>query len=236
MSGVHGRNCELRISTGETIRAGVALIPHPDPFLASRGVFKSPDRNWKWVGKGEPGAARVTYESPAGITKEIDSNSFNIHYADGSVRIPPEDLPGLVAGTVRADYVALQMEQIGNLLSDEREFELNLEAELVDTTTIGENYKSFAEGIGEWSGTLTGLYLNAERFKLAQPVSGIIPRKNLRLRPRPDQNTYWQGNVIFPKWGISGGFDSVIERSTEFTGSGPLDLIEDGKPVFPGLS
>lgn len=234
MSGVHGRNCELRISVGETAKKGVKLKPHADPKLKKLGVFVAPDRNWKWAAPGEEGAARVTYESPAGTKKEIGANSRLIHYAGGAIKIPDEDLPDLVPASVTADYTTVSMETIGSLLTDEREFELELKADVEDTTTIGEAFKSFVEGIPEWGGSLDGLYLNPETFKLAMAnTKGLVPRKILRLRPRADKpGTYWQGMVIIPEHKLSGGHDSAIAKSLEFSGRGPLDLVEDAKPVF----
>lgn len=236
MAGVHGKNAELRISTGETAKAAVTLVPHPDSGLAAKGVFAAPDRNWKYAQRGEADAPKVTYESPSGVFKEIDSNSRLIHYAAGAVLIPADDLPALVPGSVKADYTTLEMETVANLTTEDRGAEINLENEEVDTTTIGERFKTSVEGIPSWSGSLDGLYLNPERYKLAVAnASGIIPRNLLRVHPRPDKKTYWQGTVTFPNYNLSLAHDSAIERSVDFTGQGPLDLMEDDKPFFPGL-
>lgn len=235
MAGIHGKNAELRISTDEFIVTDEVLGLHSDPTLASRGVYESANENWQYIPRGFDGAALVSYQSPSGTVKQIDSNSRNIHYAKGCVLIPAADLAGLLAGSVEADYTHLTMDTVGNITSEDREFELNTEAETIDTTVIGEEFHSFVEGIMEWNGSLDGLYINPERFKLAVPgQAGSIPKKILRVRPNQAKlDTYFQGTVIFPTWNISGGFDSAIERGVEYQGTGPLELVEDGLPYFP---
>lgn len=239
MAGVSGKNAELRISTAETPVATVDFDPHPNATLAALGVFSPPsgDKNWKYAAPGEADTPLITYiaGSPP-VEKQIDSNSRFIHYAGGAVRIPPEDYPTLVAASVSGSYTKMEMDQVGNIATNERSAEANTEAPIIDTTTIGEEFQTFTEGIPGFSGTLTGLYVNAARFKLAiANASGIIPRKVLRIKPRKDKpTTYFQGTVIFPNFDLSLAFDSAIERGVEFTGIGPFELIEDGLPWFPG--
>ena len=235
MAGLHGKNAELRISTGETSVGPVALTIHSDPTLSAAGVYEAPDKNLKFAAKGETGAPVFTYITGS-TEKTIDSNSRFIHYAEGAIQIPPEDLGGLVPASVSGTYVSLEMETVGNITSEDRGYDLTVESDIVDTTTLNENFRTFVEGIQGWSGSLDGLYLNPERFKLAiADASGIIPRKILRMKPRPDRDTYLQGTVIFPTFNLSLSFDSAIERSIDFQGIGPIELVEDGLPFFPGL-
>lgn len=237
MAGVHGKNAELRISTAETRVGPVALVAHSNAALAAAGVFSAPDENLKFAARGEADAAIFTYIAGAPLTvKELDANSRDIHYATGSVRIPPADFPTLVSGSVSGTYTSLTLETVANLACEDREFELNIEADIIDATTLCENFKTFVEGIQEWSGSLDGLYRDPDRYKLAvADASGIIPKKILRLKPRPDKDTYFQGTAFFPTYGLTGGFDSLVERTVDFTGQGPIELVEDGLPFFPGV-
>ena len=234
MAGLHGKNAELRLSTTETQKTNQTFVIHPDPDLAARSVYKSPDQNWKFIPRGKTGAANVTYDSPVGTERVLDANSRFINYADGSIRIPPEHIALLDAASIRADYITMEMETVANLTAEDRSYELNVEADILDTTTLNENFKTFVEGIQGWTGSLDGLYLNPDRYKLAiASASGTIPQKILRLRPDPEHpETYFQGVVIFPTWNITGGFDAVIERTVDFNGNGPLELMEDGIPFF----
>ena len=237
MAGVHGKNAELRISTTETSKVDIVLSAHSDPGLAAKGVFDGPDKNWKFAPKGDDDAVSVSYESPSGTTKTIDANSRRVHYAEGAVALPAADIPGLLAGSVKATYVTQEMELAGNILGQDRSVEMNIESETVDTTVLNEEFRTFVEGIQGFDGSLEGLYLEPSRvkFAFATIASGTIPRFNLRLKPRPDKDTYLQGQVIFPTFNISLAFDSAIERTIEFNGQGPLELVEDGLPFFPGL-
>jgi len=239
MAGVSGKNAEIRISTAETRVDDEPFIAHSDPTLAAMGVFAptNGDKNWRYAAPGEAEAPIVTYISGAPAQeKQIDSNSRFIHYAGGAVLIPPEDFPTLVPGSVSGSYTKVEMDLVGNLVTNERSFELNTEAPTIDTTTIGEEFQTFVEGIPGFTGSLAGLYVNPDRYKLAlSNASGIIPRKVGRFKVRRDKpNTYFQGTVIFPTFNLSGAFDGAVERSVDFTGIGPLDLMEDGVPFFPG--
>ncbi len=233
MAGVHGKNAELRISTAEARIGPVQMTLHTDATLAAQQVFEAPDKNWRYEARDEYDEAIVTYISN-GVEKQVDQR--RLHHTEGAAWIPPEDHAGLVAASVSGTYTALTMETVANLTTDDRSFELNTESDIVDTTTLNESFKTFVESIQGWTGSLDGLYRNPARFKLAiANASGIIPRKILRLKPRPDHDTYFQGTVIFPNFNLSGGYDSAIERGIEFNGNGPLDLVEDGLPWFPGM-
>jgi len=234
MAGLHGKNAELRIGTTETAVASEFLTAHSDVGLAARGVFQSANQNWKFVPRGLPGAIEVTYESPTGTQHQIDANSRFVHYADGSVRIPAEHFALLDDTTVEASYTYVTMHTVANLTNEDRNYTLNIESPVIDTTVLNENFTTYVEGIQAWNGDLDGLYINPDRYKLAlATASGIIPRKILRLRPNPASPlTYYQGQVIFNTWELSGGYDSAIERSVEFSGNGPIDLMEDGLPFF----
>ncbi|KKL05570.1 hypothetical protein LCGC14_2604710 [marine sediment metagenome] len=239
MAGVHGKNAELRISSTEVVKVDVVMTPHTDVGLAAKGVFETVgDKNWKFAPKGDDDAVIVTYESPSGLVKTIDANSRRVHYSQGAVALPAADIAALLAGSVKATYKKQEMELAGNILGQDRSVEINIEAELVDTTVLNEEFRTFVEGIQGFDGTLEGLYVEPDRIKFAfaSIASGVIPRFNLRMRPRPDKpDTFLQGQVIFPTFNITLAFDSAIERSIEFSGQGPLELTEDGLPFFPGL-
>lgn len=239
MAGIHGKNAELRVSTSETVLSGVSLGNGEDgaSFLntarsGQQFQAQSTQRNWKYddfiLIEFTQGAQQLTL---ADTDESVNKQTRLINYAAGAVELGP--YPGVVSGVfVRAH--SMELSTVGNLVGDARSFTLSVATDTVDVTTIGEPWKSFADGLAGFEGSLDGLYIDEFWYKQAvATLSGVIPQRVLRFIPNPlAGNTYYQGTVIFPSWEITGGFDSAIEHSVPFQGRGPLDLVVAGEPFF----
>ncbi len=202
MAGQHGKNAELRVSTGETRFDDIAFVPHPDATLAAAGVFvpTSGEKDWKYASPGEADEASITYISAAApsVVEGLDGNSRFLHYAGGAVLIPPADFP-VLAGSVSGSYTHLEMETVGNLRGDDRSWELNVEADIVDTTVLRENFQTFVEGIPAWSGSIDGLYNNPRTYKLAiANASGHHPAEDHALPAAPGPDDLLPGDGHLP--------------------------------------
>lgn len=243
MAGIHGKNATLRVSTSESVLSGVLMGTSDDGGSPNQGqqfwVPNDSQRNWKY----DRDRTLITFSTGVEqggdkVTDRIGVQTRLINYAFGAIELGP--YPAVVSG-VFAQAVAMTLTSIGNLIGDARSFTLAVNSDTVDTTTMGESWKSFADGLAGFEGSLDGLYIDDFWYRQAvATLSGVIPQRVLRLAPNPaDQDTYFQGTVIFPSWEITGGFDAAIEHTVPFQGRGPLDLVQntaDGQRPFFNLS
>lgn len=233
MAGIHGKNATLRISTTETVLSGVEMTG------TNGGSFQVADgsRDWKF----DRDRTLIQFTTSAVQGQEDDVNNASgvdintqtrlINYAGGAIHLGQH--PAVHSG-VFAMGVSMELTQIGNLVGDARNFSAQVAADTLDSTVIGDAWKSFEDGIAGFEGSLDGLWIDSFWYKRAvSTLSGLIPRTVLRMALDPkDATTYYQGTVIFPTFELSGGYDSVIDYTVPFQGRGPLDLMEGGVPFF----
>lgn len=229
MAGIHGKNASIRVSTSETIISGVEMTGTNGSYFQ----VGSSQRNWRY----DRDNTLIQFANTAiqGLEADVDT-SINtqtrlINYAGGAIHLG--QYPAVHSG-VFAMAVSMQLAQIGNLVGDARNFSVNITNDTVDSTVIGEAWKSFEDGLAGFQGSLDGLVVDEFWYKRAvATLSGLLPRTVTRFQIDPkDASTYYQGTVIFPSFELSGGYDSVIEYSVPFQGRGPLDLIDAGNPFF----
>ncbi len=208
------------------------------PVSGQGQVFQAiaANRDWKYdkertliqasssVVTGEQGHPDLVNSVATANQIDINTQTRLINYAGGAVQLGPH--PAVVSG-VYAMAVSMELATVANLVGDSRSFTLTVASDTVDTTTIGESWKNFADGLQSFEGSLDGLYLDEFWYKQAiATLSGVIPQRVLKFIPNPAKlTTYFQGTVIFPQWEVSGGFDSAIEHTVPFQGRGPLDAI-----------
>lgn len=228
MSGLHGRNAEIRLSVSEQ-----AYVAVPLPRIASTRMYQAAvnRRNWKY-GRGYT----VVTVNLGASTVEIDYDSPYVNYAAGAIVLPPDLSPAQVSG-ITADVVVTDLAGVNAKPSCTRNFTLALETPILDATCMGSQFHAKVMGIPDWKGTLNGLYVDSDKWNLAiAGASGIVPRKVMRFRPDPlDESTYYQGVVIFPRHEFSAGFDALEEEMMNFEGDGPLNAVIAGLPSFPNI-
>lgn len=229
MAGIHGKNTSIRVSTTETVISGVEMTGTNGSFFQ----VGASQRDWRY----DRDNTLIQFANTAiqGLEADVDT-SINtqtrlINYAGGAIHLG--QYPAVHSG-VFAMGVSMQLAQIANLVGDSRNFTVNITNDTVDSTVIGESWKSFEDGLTGFEGTLDGLVVDEFWYKRAvATLSGLLPRTVARFQIDPkDANTYYQGTVIFPTFELSGGFDSVVEYSVPFQGRGPLDLIDASAPFF----
>jgi hypothetical protein len=233
MAGIHGKNATVRVSTTQTILSGVEMTGTPG------GMFQagSTQRNWRYDRENTliqftTGAAQghpTLVNDANGV--DINTQTRFINYAGGAIHLGA--YPAVLSG-VYAMAVSMELSTVANLVSDNRNFTVNIESDSLDSTVMGESWKSFEEGLMGFSGSLEGLSVDTFWYRQAvQTLSGLAPRTVIRFQVDPRRSdTYYQGTVVFPSFEFSAGFDSLVERSVNFQGRGPLDLIQAGVPFF----
>jgi predicted secreted protein len=246
MAGIHGKNASIRVSTSETVISGVEMTTSPTPFTPG-GVFQvsAGNRDWKYDNdvlvqfttgdeQGGDGAAITTHSltTTAGTTYQgINTQTRLINYAGGAIHMGQH--PSVVSG-VYAMATSMELSQVANLVGDARSFTVSVANDTVDSTVIGDSWKSFEDGLAGFEGSLDGLVVDEFWYKRSvSTLSGLLPRTVCRFQIDPkDATSYYQGTVIFPSFELTGGFDALVEYSVPFQGRGPLDLIDGGAPFF----
>lgn len=234
MAGIHGKNASLRVSTTETLISGVAMTGTPG------GVFQvasSSQRNWRYdreqiliqFNTGTPQGHPTLVNGSDGV--DLNTQTRYINYAAGAVHLGA--YPTVLSG-VYAMAPSMEMSTIANLVGDNRNFTVSIESDTIDSTVMGESWKSFEDGLAGFSGSLEGLVIDNFWYRQAvQTLSGLAPRTVLRFQVDPkNANSYYQGTVVFNSLELSGGYDSLIGRTVNFQGRGPLDYIDRGTPFF----
>lgn len=234
MAGIHGKNAVIRVSTTETILSGVAMTG------TQGGVFQvgsASQMNWRYdrentliqFNTGSPQGHPSLVNGSDGV--DINTQTRLINYAGGAIHLGQH--PTVVSG-VYAMASSMELTTVANLVGDNRNFTLTIEGDTLDSTVMGESWKSFEDGLLGFSGSLEGLAIDTFWYKQAiQTLSGLAPRTIIKFQTDPRHlNTYYQGTVVFPSFELSGGYDSLIQRSVNFQGRGPLDLILEGSPFF----
>lgn len=248
MAGIHGKNASIRVSTSETVISGVEMAGvvngTPTVGTAINGgyaqIVSASQRNWKYDPRtliqfntstttGDQVLARIN-AAGTGST-DIGTQTRLINYAGGAIHLG--QYPDVASG-VFAMAVSMTLTEVGNLVGDARNFTVTVTTDTVDSTVIGDVWRSYEDGILGFEGSLDGLHIDNFWYKQAvSTLSGLTPRVVLRMQLDPKNiNSYYQGTVIFPSFELSGGYDALIERSVEFQGRGPLDLVENGRPFF----
>ena len=236
MAGIHGKNASIRVSTTETAISGVEMVA----LSAGSRVFQvssSSQRNWRY--DRENTLIQFTTSAVQGTAANVnDANGVDlntqtrlINYAGGAIHLG--QYPAVASG-VFAMATSMTLSTVANLVGDNRNFTVTVNSDTVDSTVMGEAWKSFEEGLLGFEGSLEGLVIDNFWYKQAvQTLSGLAPRIVLRFQVDPrDQSSYYQGTVVFPSFEMTGGYDALVERSVDFQGRGPLDLIEGGVPFF----
>lgn len=244
MAGIHGKNASIRVSTTETVISGVELLGIangvPTANTAINGgyaqVLSESSRNWKYDPRTLIQFTTSTVQGNQAAANDANGVDINtqtrlINYAGGAIHLG--QYPTVASG-VFATAVSMTLTQVGNLVGDARNFTVTVTTDTVDSTVIGDVWRSYEDGILGFEGSLDGLHIDNFWYKQAvSTLSGLTPRIVLRMQLDPkNTNSYYQGTVIFPSFELSGGYDALIERSVEFQGRGPLDLIENGRPFF----
>lgn len=234
MAGIHGKNAQLRVSTSETVISGVSMPGTNGSYFQ---VASTSQRDWRW----DRDKVLIQFTTAAIQGSPSDVNGANgvrigtqtrlINYAGGAIHLG--QYPAVFSG-VFAMAPAMDLSTIANLVGDARKFTVRVTSDTVDSTVIGDPWKSFEDGLAGFEGSLDGLHIDNFWYRQAvATLSGLIPRIVLRMQLDPKNLTsYYQGTVIFPSWEVTGGFDQVIERTMPFQGRGPLDLIQAGVPFF----
>lgn len=229
MAGIHGKNASIRVSTSQTLISGVAMTG------SNGSYFQVASGSRDWLYDRERTLIQFKNGTPQGSIANIDT-SINtqtrlINYAGGAIHLGQYSA---VHSGVFAMALSMQLSQIANLVGDARSFTVSVSNDTVDSTVIGDSWKSFEDGLSGFEGTLDGLVIDEFWFKRAvSTLSGLLPRTVARFQIDPkDATSYYQGTVIFPSFELSGGFDAIVEYSVPFQGRGPLDLVDGGVPFF----
>lgn len=235
MAGIHGKNATIRVSTTETlISGGIGATGAMTGTQGGSFAVGAAYRNWRY----ERETILVQFKNTAGaqghpddVDTSINTQTRLINYAGGAIHLG--QYPLVVSG-VYALAKSMTLTTVANLVSDARSWSCTVNNDAIDSTVIGETWRTFEDGIAGFEGTLDGLWVDNFWYKKAvATLSGLIPRTVLRLAADPkDATSYYQGTVIFPTWEMSGGYDGLVEYSVPFQGRGPLDLIEAGAPFF----
>ena len=102
-----------------------------------------------------------------------------------------------------------------------RSYSLTENAETVDTSAMGTNYRTHVSTMKGFEGSLTVLYDPSDAGHEAMTVGNTVTLK-LYMEGTSNTDTLISGDVIISSLEITGDYEGLVEANANFTGTGAL--------------
>ena len=176
MAGIHGKNASIRVSTSETTISGAVMTGTQGSYFQAAAA----SRDWKYDSDvliqfttgtvdseqgGDGGAvtaASLGLANAATTYVGINTQTRLINYAGGAIHMGQH--PSVVSG-VYAMSTSMELSQVANLVGDARSFTVSVANDTVDSTVMGDSWKSFEDGLAGFEGSLDGLVVDEFWYK-----------------------------------------------------------------------
>lgn len=109
----------------------------------------------------------------------------------------------------------------GNTVAEARSWSLDVSAETVDDTVIGDTWNTHQVTLKSWMGSAEVYWDEADTAQSACTVGSSI---TLAMYPEgaDSGDTYWTGTATVEKWTLKGTHNGMVEASISFKGNGAL--------------
>lgn len=108
------------------------------------------------------------------------------------------------------------------LLGEVKQWDLEIDREVYDASTLGVTTRRKVGGLGDWKGKLTGFYaVSTDQGQTLLQNAVLNYGVVLYLQLKTSTNTY-EGNAIPSRIDISNPVDGITTFDVEFEGSDPL--------------
>lgn len=106
-----------------------------------------------------------------------------------------------------------------------KSWSLELSLDTLETTALGEEWKSYIAGLKEWSASCEGDYAvstdaTGQNALQEAYLNGTVVEVQLYV----DENNYYQGEAFISSLSVEDPVDDVVSISVEFTGNGKLSF------------
>jgi predicted secreted protein len=110
-----------------------------------------------------------------------------------------------------------------NVVASIKNWKLEAEKDMLETTSLGESWKSFIAGLGAWTASAEGDWVittdtNGQTALQTAYLSGT----SVTLKLYIDSTHYYSGTAFINKLGIEDNVEDAVSASFDFQGSGVL--------------
>ena len=110
-----------------------------------------------------------------------------------------------------------------NVVTDIKDWSLDLGLDTIETTALGEEWKSFIAGLKEWSASGEGSW-NIAIDSLGQRAlqDAYLSSSSVELKLYVDTTYYYSGTAFISSVSVEDPVDDTVSISFEFQGTGAL--------------
>lgn len=110
-----------------------------------------------------------------------------------------------------------------NTVSDIKNWSLDLGADTIDVTALGDEWKRFIAGLKEWSASAEGSFaINTDANGQAALQTAFLNSSEVALRLYINATNYYSGNAYISSLSVEDPVDDAVNVSFEFQGTGAL--------------
>ena len=109
-----------------------------------------------------------------------------------------------------------------NTVAEVRSWSLSEEADMYETTVLGNANKTFSAGTKSWSGSCEAYVDEGDTNGQLALAAGSTAAVGFYFEGVTSGDTYWSGNAIVTSTEKSGALDGLVELTVNFQGTGAL--------------
>lgn len=110
-----------------------------------------------------------------------------------------------------------------NTVSDIKNWSLDLGADTIDVTALGDEWKTFIAGLKEWKASADGSFaINTDTNGQAALQTAFLNATEVSLRLYINNTNYYSGNAYISSLSVEDPVDDAVNVSFEFQGTGAL--------------
>jgi hypothetical protein len=129
----------------------------------------------------------------------------------------------VVGSSIAANGAAIS----GATIAAVRNFSLDITADTIETTVMGNDSRTYVKGLSSYSGS-ADIYFDPSEFNAStffNPTSGTVGQTNVGAKLYITQGAssddiFWANSIVITGYNIKSSMDGMVEASLSFQGSG----------------
>ena len=110
-----------------------------------------------------------------------------------------------------------------NMVTDIKNWSLDLGADTLDVTALGDDWKKFVSGLKEWSASAEGSFaIHSDATGQAALQTAFLNGDEVELKLYVNAVNYYSGTAFISGLSVEDPVDDAVSVSFEFQGTGPL--------------
>lgn len=126
----------------------------------------------------------------------------------------------------------------GNAVAAVRSFSIDITADTIENTTMGNDSRTYVRGPAQYTGSLD-VYFDPDQFAgntFFNPTSGTVGQSNLSgkfyLVESGTDTVFWCNSMIITGYSISSAHDALVEATISVQGSGNIGFSQGSSVAY----